>query len=137
MAVITIMVIKELKISGEGCTTLWKYKRQTNTELNPLEKPILYKFSIKPHFQTEIKHFMKDIFVLTFFPSQKQKIIKHSYRSTTEHHSGSVLRLVFCVTSYHVILDKPSSKVWPSACFSKWNYIHYLWVLSHCKGRVE
>ena len=93
--------------------------KQTNTELNPLEKPILYKFSIKPHFQTEIKHFMKDIFVLTFFPSQKQKIIKHSYRSTTEHHSGSVLRLVFCVTSYHVILEKPSSKVWPSACFSK------------------
>ena len=62
--------------------------------MNPLEKPILYKFSIKPHFQTEIKHFMKDIFVLTFFPSQKQKIIKHSYRSTTEHHSSkaSILR---------------------------------------------
>lgn len=48
------MVIKELKISGEDYTTLWKYKKKNNnTELNPLEKPILYKFSINPHFQTE------------------------------------------------------------------------------------
>ena len=63
------MVIKELKISAEGCTTLWKSKKKKkpNTELNPLEKPILYKFSIKPHFQTERKHVMKDSFVLTLF----------------------------------------------------------------------
>ena len=44
-----------------------KKKKKTKNELNPLEKPILYKFSIKPHFQTERKHVMKDSFVLTLF----------------------------------------------------------------------
>lgn len=81
-----------------------KTNKQTHTELNPLEKPILYKFSIKPHFQTERKHFMKDIFVLTLFSLPETKDNKALIQGTARHYSGSVLRLVVCVTSYHVIM---------------------------------